>query len=193
MNVTPLSRNRVGADTLLLGWGNPGRCDDGLGPALISAVEARNPPRAHFDSDYQLQVESAAEVARYERVVFVDADRAGCAPFSLCRIYPDARSMSFSTHSVRPEAVLALARDLFGAEPEAWMLGIQGYEFDSFGEGLSPGARANLNAATEFVEESLRRREFRSVRSTDEESAPAHTGSTHEPECEEDPCQTASP
>jgi len=142
-------------ETLVLGWGNPGRRDDGLGPALIAAVEALGPPGARFDSDYQLQIENAAEVARYPRVVFVDADRGGHEPFSMRRLLPAAGSMSFSTHSVRPEAILALARDLFQAEPEAWLLGIHGYDFDDFGEGLSAGARANLAAATEFVERAL--------------------------------------
>jgi hypothetical protein len=44
--------------------------------------------------------------------------------------------------------VLALALDLFRAEPEAWLIGIRGYEFDDFGERLSPRALTNLTAAT---------------------------------------------
>ena len=58
---------------------------------------------------------------------------------------------SFSTHSVAPAAVLALSRDLFGAEPEAWLMGIRGYRFDEFGEELSPGAQRNLLAAIDFL------------------------------------------
>ncbi len=128
--------------TLILGWGNPGRQDDGLGPALAAAIGVDPPTAVAVETDYQLQVEDAAEVARFDRVLFVDADRRGPAPYSLRRIEANDHRMSFSTHSVAPEAVLALSRDLFGAEPEAWLLGIRGYEFDDFGEGLSaPGAR----------------------------------------------------
>jgi hydrogenase maturation protease len=182
-----------GAHTLLLGWGNPGRRDDGLGPALVAELESRHPPGVCFDSDYQLQVEDAAEVALYERVVFVDADRAGGEPFSIRRIRPDSRTLSFSTHSVRPEAVLALARSLFEAEPEAWLVGVHGYDFDSFGEGLSDGARANLAAAAEALDEALRRRVFHEFRGARRKPAPASAGSTHLPDSEDDPCQTPSP
>lgn len=137
--------------TLILGWGNPGRVDDGLGPAFIEAVSKIAPSSVVLDSDYQLTMEDAAEVAHYDRVVFVDADRSGPAPFSMRPLEPSTDGGSFSTHSVAPGAVLSLCRDLFHATPEAWILGIRGYEFDRFGEGLSEGARANLDQAVEFI------------------------------------------
>ena len=137
--------------TLILGWGNPGRVDDGLGPAFIEAVSKIAPSSVVLDSDYQLTMEDAARVAHYDRVVFVDADRSGPAPFSMRPLEPSTDGGSFSTHSVAPGAVLSLCRDLFHATPEAWILGIRGYEFDRFGEGLSEGARANLDQAVEFI------------------------------------------
>jgi len=142
--------------TLVLGWGNPGRRDDGLGPALAAAVESMAVPGVTAESGYQLQVEDAAEVARYERVLFVDAERGGDAPFRLRRLEPSRSGVGFSTHSVSPGRLLALARDLFGAEPEAWLLGVRGYDFDSFGEGLSERAAANLAAAAGFVRDAVR-------------------------------------
>jgi len=143
------------ATTLILGWGNPGRVDDGLGPAFIEAVAKLGPPGVVLDADYQLTLEDAAEVARYDRVVFVDADRRGPAPFRMRRLRPSAHGFGFSTHGVEPGAVLALCRDLFHATPEAWLLGIRGYEFDRFGEGLSGRARANLDRAVEFFRTSF--------------------------------------
>lgn len=141
--------------TLILGWGNPGRVDDGLGPAFIEAISKLAPSNVVLDSDYQLTMEDAARVANYDRVVFVDADRNGPAPFSMRPLEPSTDGGSFSTHSVAPGAVLSLCRDLFHATPEAWLLGIRGYEFDRFGEGLSEGARANLDQAVEFIRKSL--------------------------------------
>jgi hydrogenase maturation protease len=137
--------------TLVLGWGNPGRRDDGLGPALAGAVATMGLPGVTAETGYQLQVEDAMEVARHERVLFVDADRAGEAPFSIRRVAAAGSGPGFTSHSLAPAQLLALARDLFGAEPEAWLLGVRGYDFDEFGEGLSVGAAANLAAATEFV------------------------------------------
>ena len=52
------------APTLLLGWGNPGRLDDGLGPALAEALQARGLAGLTIGTGYQLQVEDAAELAR---------------------------------------------------------------------------------------------------------------------------------
>ena len=141
--------------TLVLAWGNPGRRDDGLGPALADAIGALAVPGLEVESNYQLQVEDAAEVARHRRVLFVDADRAGEAPFWVRRLEPAAGGIGFTSHSVSPGRLLALGRELFGAEPEAWLMGIRGYEFDEFGEGLSPRARTNLAAAVDFVRDTF--------------------------------------
>ncbi len=166
---------------LLLGYGNPGRRDDGLGPALAAALEELDLPGVTIDSDYQLTVEHAADVAAHEVVIFADAACTGPEPFSFARIdeapdvaaglgagrdaapgYCSSRTPSpvgFSTHSVSPAAVLDLARDLFDRTPAAYVLGIRGYEFNEFGEGLSPRARANLAAALDFLRPFLCRRD----------------------------------
>jgi len=151
------------SDTLILGWGNPGRLDDGLGPACAMAIQEMALPGVRVETDYQLQVEDAAEVARHRRVVFVDADRSGAEPFRLERLRPSLHPLSFSTHSVAPDAVLGLTQNLFKAEPEAWLLGIRGYEFDDFGEGLSDRAKQNLSAAIAFLREAVEEHGFREI------------------------------
>lgn len=65
-------------------------------------------------------------------------------------------ALSFSSHSVEPAAVLALAHDLFGASPQGYALGVRGYEFNEFGERLSQRAQANLAEALRFLERILR-------------------------------------
>ncbi len=141
--------------TLLLGWGNDGRRDDGLGPALVQILAERELPDLTVSSDYQLQVEDACEVARYGRVIFADADRSGPEPFSFQRVYPAASSLSFSSHSVTVPGLLALTHELFGGKPEAWLLGIRGYDFDRFESSLSALARENLAAAVDFLADAL--------------------------------------
>ena len=94
------------AATLVLGWGNPGRGDDGLGPALAELLGEGAPAGVEVESDYQLQVEDAAEVAGSERVIFVDADRTGPEPFSCSRLAPATSASSFSSHSVSPGGLL---------------------------------------------------------------------------------------
>jgi len=135
---------------LLIGFGNPGRRDDGLGPAFAEAIQARALAGVTVDADYQLTVEHAADVAKHDVVVFADADTAGPEPFWVKRIQPGGGKVSFSTHSMSPEGVLALGRDLFCATPAAYLLGIRGYEFNEFGQELSPAAQANLAAAIAY-------------------------------------------
>lgn len=141
--------------TLVLGWGNPGRGDDGLGPALADLLAEKATGELRVESDYQLQVEDAAECAEHQRVIFVDADRGGPEPFSCRRLVPSESPSSFTSHSVSPGGLLALTREIFGSQPEAWLVGIRGYEFDSFHEGLSRRARANLAAAADYLGSAL--------------------------------------
>lgn len=140
-----------GVGTLLLAWGNPGRGDDGLGPALAERLAERELEQVEIESGYQLQIEHAAAISGHRQVVFVDADRDGPEPFSCQRLRAGSRGLSFTSHSVRPSALLALTRELFGAEPEAWLIGIRGYDFDSFDEGLSRRALANLATAVDYL------------------------------------------
>lgn len=143
---------------LLIGYGNPGRLDDGLGPALAEAVAEAGIEDVTVDSNYQLLVEDAARVAEHDVVVFADADQSCPDPFEL-RSVKSGSDPSFS-HIVTPGHVLALARDHFGAEIPGFVLAIRGHEFDDFGERLSERATANLAAAVEFIVPLLRERRF---------------------------------
>ena len=139
----------------MYGYGNSGRLDDGLGPALVNALSAGTQgDQVTVETGYQLQVEDAALVAEHSVVVFADADSACAEPFELRRLEP-RQALSFSTHSVTPAALLALAREHFDCETVGFVLGIRGYAFDAFGEELSPGARRNLAAAADFVTRAL--------------------------------------
>jgi hydrogenase maturation protease len=149
----------VDVSVLLIGYGNPGRLDDGLGPALADAVEALHLPGIAVDIDYQLQPEDAAEIAAHDIVIFADADVACEGPFRFERIKPK-RQTSFSSHSISPQALLALAHEAFGASTTGYVLGIRGERFDDFGEGLSPAAQANLEAARRFIIPLLHTRDF---------------------------------
>jgi hydrogenase maturation protease len=136
--------------TLVIGYGNPGRRDDGLGPAFAEAIGEMNFEGVTVDAGYQLGIEDAAAIAEHDVVLFVDAAREGIGPFTFDRIQPEL-STSFTTHRVRPSFVLAAAREIFNAETKGYLLGIRGYELDELEEGLSKGARANLEAAFRFV------------------------------------------
>jgi hydrogenase maturation protease len=152
------------ADKILLyGYGNPGRGDDGLGPALASAVEEQGLEGVDVDANYQLTVEDAADIGSYSAVVFVDAAVQGRAPFWFSRIdHAAVGHVGWTSHSVSPAQVVALARDLFSSRVAAYALGIRGYQFGELDEVLSAGAKENLAEALAFARKALVERRFES-------------------------------
>jgi hydrogenase maturation protease len=145
---------------VVIGYGNPGRLDDALGPAVAEVLAGMSLAGVSVLSDYQLNVEDAAAIAEHDAVVFVDAALSGPEPFTFQRITP-AVGAEFSTHAVEPGELLALSRDLFGADRPGYVLAIRGYDFDEFGERLSRRALANMAAAIQFLVALLRRRDLR--------------------------------
>lgn len=131
---------------LLIGYGNPGRGDDGLGPALSERIAARGLPGWEIDTDYQLAAEHALFVSSHDLVVFADAEMALDSAYSFREIAPGSPAI-LGSHSLQPPTVLALAETLYGARPRAFVLGISGAEFGAIKEGLSDKAAENLDAA----------------------------------------------
>jgi len=141
---------------LLLGIGNPGRQDDGLGPLLAERAEGWGLPDLTVDSDYQLTVEDSAAAAEHDVLVVADAAATGPEPFSFSVLAPTDH-LEFSSHSVEPGGVVGLARHMFGKAPAAYVLAVRGYAFEHCLEpGLSEGAKANLEAALRFLEPLVR-------------------------------------
>jgi hydrogenase maturation protease len=158
---------------LVIGYGNPGRLDDGLGPALAEAMERLGMSGVTVESNYQLTVEDAATVAAHDIVIFADAAVSGREPFAFTPILDGAAvdvkmrgvkprgsfygsaSTRFTSHHLEPADVLELARRLFHGEPQGYLLAIRGYDFNEFGERLSERARQNLDQAVRFLEAAI--------------------------------------
>jgi hydrogenase maturation protease len=159
---------------LLYGFGNPGRGDDGLGPALAAAIEKLDIPGITVDANYQLTVEDAAEIGGYTAVVFADAATQGPSPFWFSRIDATSiKSVGWTSHSVSPAQVVALARDLFASKVTAYVLGIRGFDFGELDESLSSRARDNLAEAVEFARKALVERRFEQYVQAFEHQLPA--------------------
>jgi Ni,Fe-hydrogenase maturation factor len=94
-------------------------------------------------------VEDALTVAGHDLVVFVDATYEEIEDIRVSRVQPDYR-LSFSTHSVSAESVIALARELYGGKPTAYMLHVRGYHWE-LGAALSQGALKNAHRATKLL------------------------------------------
>jgi hydrogenase maturation protease len=150
MSSTERSQTRI----LVLGYGNPGRQDDGLGPAVSVGIDQLGLPNLTAFDNYQLTIEDAMDVAAHDIVWFVDATKAGPAPYAVHDLSP-APSIEFTSHIVRPEAILAIARQYFGGSPQAYLLAVRGYEFE-FVEALTEGATENLAMALAMLTDRIR-------------------------------------
>lgn len=138
---------------LVYGYGNPGRRDDGLGPALVRLLEEEAIPGVETDSNYQLQIEDAVAVSECDLVIFVDASYVGDGPYDFYGLEPSPE-ITFTTHSMSPASVLALTHDLYSKTVRAYMLAVRGYEWE-MSEELSSAAASNLAAAHRFLREKI--------------------------------------
>ena len=137
--------------TLVLCWGNPSRGDDALGPSFADALSAKQLPGTEIMQDYQLQIEYCLDLHRRARILFVDAGISGKAPYTLHQLQAE-RDNSYSSHSLSPQALLAVYEQTRGqAAPPSFLLTIRGYEFE-LGQALSTSARSNLDEALGFAQ-----------------------------------------
>ncbi len=150
---SPGARSPPTARVLILGYGNPGRQDDGLGPAVAAQIAALGWPNVTAYDSYQLNIEDSIDVAAHDIVWFIDAARTGPAPFAIAALAP-AAGLEFTSHLVSPQAILALAHQYYGATPRAFLLGIRGYEF-AFIEALTSTAARNLASAVAMLKNRL--------------------------------------
>lgn len=138
---------------LVLGYGNPGRQDDGLGPAAATLIDDMGLPGVTAFDNYQLNIENALDVAEHDVVWFVDASKTGAAPYAFHEL-ASSTILEFTSHLIRPETVLAMAGHYFGGTPQAFLLAIRGYKFE-FVEALTPEASDNLQCATAMLAERI--------------------------------------
>ena len=139
----------IETELLVIGYGNPLRRDDGVGPRVAEAVEELQLPGVRTLATHQLSPEHADPVARARRVIFVDAAVDRTDGVHLRKLEPGETSQ-LMTHSADPRTLLALARDVFGRVPEAWWLTIPAVHL-GFGTDYSPEAEAGFHAAMDEI------------------------------------------
>jgi hydrogenase maturation protease len=145
--------------TLIYGYGNPGRQDDGLGARLIELIDKwiddKSIENIFTDCNYQLNIEDAALIADYDKVVFVDASVVeDVKDFRLESIQPNDATIEFTMHAVSTAYVVDLCRKIYNKTPEAYVLHIKAYEFD-FKEELTPKAEENMQQAFDYLKNYL--------------------------------------
>ena len=143
-----------GNKILIVGIGNCGRTDDGLGWAFVDRIKENLPENFDHVYKYQLQVEDAELISHYTAVYFIDAHiKQWEAGFKFDRCSPKEKR-SFTSHELDPETVLYISETLYNKMPNSFILGISGQSFD-LKIGLTKEAETNLSRALEFFNENI--------------------------------------
>lgn len=143
------------APTLIIGYGNPSRGDDALGPGLLEEIARLLPQHPEWGAielltDFQLQIEFVLDLADRQRIVFVDAAASGAEPFAFAPLTASSGSTA-ATHALTPDALLTVFCNHYDcAPPPSFLLAIRGHDFE-LGAPLSDAARHNLQAACDML------------------------------------------
>ena len=114
--------------TLVIGYGNSLRGDDGAGPCIVEWVERQNWPDVTTISAQQLFPEMAEEIALYERVIFVDAAAATVDAIGLQPV--TEASDRLMAHRCSPGSLMRMVRELYSRQPHAFVYTIPARCFD---------------------------------------------------------------
>jgi hydrogenase maturation protease len=150
------STNEIADRVLVIAYGNPLRCDDGVAWQAAEEIRRKLPSLAEVVCVHQLAPELAEEISRAGTVIFLDATGDGDPGEVTCKtVSPEPIGPRFSHHLV-PAQVLALCDQLYEAKPRGFLISISGQCFDH-GDGLSPATMNALPQSVAVVSDLVRR------------------------------------
>ncbi len=155
--------------TLVIGYGNPSRNDDGVGLAVVNALRQRRGQKVLDETTdgfdelggtldtlflQQLTPELADTVADYDRLILVDA-HTGTLPELIHRSALSPRNdPAMVSHILKPEHLLALTLQFHGKAPRAELISVRGFDFN-FGETLSQETAQGVTQVVQAIWDSV--------------------------------------
>jgi hydrogenase maturation protease len=138
--------------TLIIGYGNPLRGDDGVGWRVANLLaELLNDESAKIVAVHQLTPELAEPIGEAKLVIFIDAACDGEPGSWKCeRLAPDTIPSNALAHYFSPAGLLAYAEAIYQAKPKALVLSIAAAAFDC-GEQLTPRVEAVLPEVMQYI------------------------------------------
>jgi hydrogenase maturation protease len=151
--------------TLIYGYGNPDRQDDGVAWHVLREIMLHydlpvsdeldvdfQDEERQIDYDFQLQLtpEIADDLDHYDRVCFIDA-HTGAVPEEIHLEHVTANfQKSPLTHHLTAASLLAIADTLHQKVPETILVSIRGYEF-AFDQSLSAITASLTRQAADII------------------------------------------
>ena len=138
---------------LLIGYGNPLRCDDGVGWFLAHQLyPAYQRAGVQIIAAHQLMPEMAEAISRASSALFVDAE-VGVEPGSWSVIpvpLEHGLALSALVHHLTPGQLLAFTQALYGSAPPGQIMAIVGADF-GYGERFSEPVAAILTDVRQHI------------------------------------------
>lgn len=154
--------------TLILGYGNKDRQDDGVAWHVLSSLcnTLKKNPNEEIAEEFtkgtdlamifqlQLMPEQCEFIATYDRVCFIDAHTGAIT--EEIRVQPLVQHFQSSplTHHLSPESLLSITNTIYNKSPESVLLSIRGYEF-GFSQNLSDRTQLLVPQAVNLILEWL--------------------------------------
>ncbi len=151
--------------TLLIGYGNPDREDDGVAwhilrgvadffnliiPDILDEDLIKVDENLHFLFDLQLIPEMTYDMTEYSRICFVDA-HTGALENDINIQHLDRKFQNSPlTHHMTPQTILSILEQTFNHKPEAILVSVRGYQF-GFENFLSPRTKKIATVAIEKI------------------------------------------
>lgn len=122
--------------SLVIGYGNSLRSDDSIGVRVAKIVAGWHLPEVQSLALHQLTPELAADLARVDLVIFIDACQALARDTVKLHCLKPIDSTEIRSHLSDPKAILSLTQAIYGKCPQAWWLIVPGVDFQ-LGDRLS--------------------------------------------------------
>lgn len=155
----------MSAKTLVIGYGNADRQDDGVGWHILKnlshrlgyTIDAEPGSPIELEGDavdllFLLQIipELAETISHYQRVCFVDAHTADVPEeISWTELIPEYEKSPL-THHMSPKTLLSISAMIYDSVPEAILVSVRGYSFQ-FSQEMSPQTASLAEKAFERI------------------------------------------
>lgn len=158
--------------TLIFGYGNYDRQDDGIAWHVLTALKKSLglPNAEQIDDDFdstddlvlifqlQLAPELAEAIVDFDRVCLIDAHTGSIPEDVRLRKLEPVFLHSPLTHHLTPEALLSIMQTIYQKTPETVLLSVRGYEFE-FTQTLSHGTQTLVPQAVALIRDWICERE----------------------------------
>jgi hydrogenase maturation protease len=138
--------------TLIVGYGNPLRGDDGLGWQVANHLaETVDHESTNVLAVHQLTPELAEPISKADLVIFIDASNQGQPGSWKCEgIDSSMVRHNVLGHHFTPSSLLAYAEAIFKARPRALVLSVGAESFD-YCEKLTPTVERALSEIEQYI------------------------------------------